>query len=227
MVEYGLITALVSLLSFSAVTLLGDNTEESFDDVTAAFDSSGGGGEVVTTPGDESVPGDGGASPTTTSTTTPATTTTTTAPAATTTTAPTTTTTTVPEEGGDTAVPTSSGSEISVWTATKNGGNGTWAASVDFGNDWSSDQILTLKVTTIDHKGKKKTTTVEGFQVPAGGVATFTHDDNTLKVNKGNVTGIMEIQVEVVSITTWNHAGEQVAYPQSGATTSISRPDLP
>jgi len=97
LVEYGLIVAVISLLSLSAVTLVGEKSEDTFTDVAESLDAPGG-GPVGTVPGggaDDSDGGSGGGSATTTTTTLPPATTTTTVAPTTTTTVPPTTTTTV------------------------------------------------------------------------------------------------------------------------------------
>ncbi|MGD2059264.1 MAG: hypothetical protein PVF87_00225 [Acidimicrobiia bacterium] len=250
MVEYGLIVSVISMLSVSAVTLLGDNTEETFTEVAEAIDQAGAGGA-----GGEAVQSSNGGSSgggATTSTTTPATTTTT-APSTTTTTAAPATTTTVPatttttaaapqnEQGADdqgadvdvdseiaTAEPTTTESSFAFWNDTKHGGDGEWNASVTFDNESKGDQYLTLKVTTVDHKGKTKTTTVEGFLVPAGGSAIFDHPGNEMRDHKGRITGVMEVQVQVIEVATSDPNGEPVSYsPSDGPVSTVAAPAIP
>lgn len=236
MVEYGLITALISLLSFSAVTLVGDSTSETFDDVATAMEHSPGGGGSVSDPGGGS--GDGSATTsttlppaTTTTTQPPATTTTTAAPTTTTVPPPTTTTTTAPSEApGSAPTPLSSESEITSWEKRGKSGNGEgeWKASVGFGNDSAQDQYLTLQVTEIDHSGNLTTKTIVGFQVPAGSSATFGHEGNYLNKSGVNITGVVEVQVQVISITTTDQAGQTVTYPLDDAQiTTVGRPETP
>ena len=214
MVEYGLIVSVISLMSLSAVTLLGDTTGESFDNVTEALEngSAGASGEsetVVTEPG-------GGGTGATTTTTTPATTTTT-ALATTTTVAPTTTTTVSPEgtlETGATAA------TLTSWKRRK----GEWTASVGYTNDWEYDQYLTIVVTEIDHKGGTTTVTVEDFRVPAGGGATFDHVGNDLRKKKNGYQGVVDVSIEVVSVTTTSQSLDEVTYEVSGDAVTVSAP---
>ena len=126
MVEYALITALIALMSFSAVTLLGEETSGTFDEVSAALDNAGGPGGSGGSIAMGSVGGDGaGGSGATTSTTTPAATTTS-APATTTTTAPATTTTTAPATTTTTApaTTTTTAPATTTTTAAPTGGSG-------------------------------------------------------------------------------------------------------
>lgn len=215
MVEYGLIVGVISLMSLSAMTLLGDRTSDSFDKVAAALDDGSATAPVES--GSEGGTGGGPGDSATTTTTAPSATTTTTMAPTTTTTAPTTTTTISPEgtlEAG------SSSATVTSWKKNK----GYWDASVDYSNDWEYDQHLTLLVTEIDHKGNTKTITVEDFPVPAGGKATFNHADNLLRKKKGGYTGVVEVKIEVVQITTMNQGFDEVSYDVTGEVTTIEAP---
>jgi Flp pilus assembly pilin Flp len=236
LVEYGLIVAVISLLSLSAVTLVGDKTAATFDNVTEALEGGQDGGPVGTDP-DDDTGGPGGGEETTTTTTTPVEATTTT-PVETTTTTTTpveaTTTTTVPVEEeeeappGSTALPRATASAFTWWNATRDGGNGEWVASVSYANDWIRHQYLKLEVTEIDDKGKKTTTTVNSFYVPAGGSTTFAHWANDLKDSDGKITGVVEVQVRVISITTADEGWKPVTYPQSdGPVSTVDAPKIP
>jgi Flp pilus assembly pilin Flp len=232
LVEYGLIVAVISLLSLSAVTLVGDKTATTFDGVTEALEEShnGGpvGGDLGTDPDDDSGGSGGGDTEETTTTTTVEETTTTTVPVE-----ETTTTTAAEEEEeeappGSTAQPTATASDFTWWNVTKNGGNGEWVASVSFANDWIRHQYLKLEVTEIDHKGNKTTTTVNSFYVPAGGSTTFAHWANDLTDNKGRITGVVEVQVKVISITTADENWQPVTYPQTdGPISTVDAPNVP
>lgn len=209
MVEYGLIVGVISLLSLSAMTLLGDSTAGSFDKVTAALDDGSTSTPAESGSEGSSGGGSGGSAATTTTTTM--------APTTTTTTAPTTTTTVSPEDTLETG---SSSATMTSWSKNK----GYWDASVEYGNDWEHDQYLTLLVTEINNKGKTNTITVEDFPVPAGGKATFNHADNDLKKKKWGYTGVVEVKIEVVSVTTMNQSSEEVSYEVSGEVTTIDAP---
>lgn len=227
MVEYGLIVGVVSLMSLSAMTLLGDNTSDSFDKVTTALDQ-GSAGTVVQSGGSVDQGGSGGSgSGATTTTTLPPATTTTTAPTTTTTTAPTTTTTapttttTTPAAGPEGSVATGDTSaEITSWK----GNHGEWTASVDYSNEWAQDQYLTLTITQVDDQGNTTIHTVEGFPVPAAGNARFDYEGNSIRQRRGQLTGVVSVTVEVTSITTTDQSSQQVTYPVSGQVATIGAP---
>jgi Flp pilus assembly pilin Flp len=232
MVEYGLIVGVISLMSLSAVTLLGDSTSDSFDKVTAALDNGSTSTQVDS--GSEQNGGSGSAGSGTTTTTVPEMTTTTvpettttTVPETTTTTAPT-TTTTAPEEHGSSATVKGTDSDFTWWNNTKFGGNGEWKAEVTYTNDWIRHQYLTLDVTEVDEKGKKTTTTVKNFYVPAGGSSTFAHWGNDLSEKWGKVKGVVEVRVEVKSIRTSDKNWKPVTYEVNGGKVAkVSAPDTP
>ena len=218
MVEYGLIVGVISLMSLSAVTLMGDATGESFDKVTVAIENDSGGGSVESSSGGSGDQGGGGdTGSATTTTTTPATTTTT--PETTTTTAPETTTTTMANPEG-TVQSGSTSSSLDSWDR----GRGEWTASVEYSNDFSQDQYLTLVITETDDKGRTTTTTVTGFLVPAGSTATYDHAGNSLREQRNGYKGVLEVQVEVVSATTANGDQGDVTYQVSNQVSTISAP---
>lgn len=227
MVEYGLIVGVVSLMSLSAVTLLGDSTSESFDKVTTGLDQ-GSAGTVVQSGGSVDQGGSGGSGSGATTTTLPPATTTTTAPTTTTTTAPTTTTTapTTTTTTAPTASPEGSvatGDTSATLTSWK-GNHGEWTASVDYTNEWAQDQYLTLKITQIDDDGNTTTKTVEGFPVPAASNARFDYEGNSIKQKRSGITGVISVTVEVTSITTTDESSQPVTYPVSGQVATIGAP---
>lgn len=138
-----------------------------------------------------------------------------------------TTTTTPPPAtptGSETTV-SSSTSSFTTWTPTKQGGTGKWVASVEFDNDWSKDQYLTLEVTRTDEKGKTTTTTVTNFYVPAGGSATYQAGDNDLEIKNNSKKGVVSVQVKLVSVTSTDAGSQPVTYPPASPTvTSIGHP---
>jgi Flp pilus assembly pilin Flp len=213
MVEYGLIVGVISLMSLSAVTLVGETTSDSFDKVTVALDD--GSTSTSVDSGSEASSGDSNNGVTTT--TTAPTTTTTTLPPTTTTTAPTTTTTISPEGTLETG---STSATLTSWKKNK----GSWDASVEYSNDWEYDQYLTLLVTEIDHTGNTKTITVEDFPVPAGGKTTFNHADNSLRKKKSGYTGVVEVKIEVVGVTIMNQGLDEMSYDVEGDTVTIDAP---
>ena len=113
------------------------------------------------------------------------------------------------------------------WNTTKNGGNGAWKSSVTYENDWFRHQYLTLEVTRVDEKGKRTTSTVKDFYVPAGGSTTFEAWDNELSVNKGKFDGVVSVEVRVVSIRTSDEAWKTVSYPTDGPTATVQAPTVP
>lgn len=248
MVEYGLMVALVALIAFSAVQMLGHRTEASFTTAAQALDegTAGGGDESVSAgPSDGDDSSNGGSADTqgspTTTTPSPAPTlsddsdlgqqgggtTSTTLPPTTTTTAPATTTTTAPKPGS-TATVANTSSSFYWWNATKQGGDGAWKASVTFSNDWVRHQYLTLEITQVDDKGKTKTITVNDFYVPANGSASFEQWDNSYSVTNNNTKGIVSVSVKVVSVKTADLNWQTVTYstPDSTAST-VSAPKIP
>lgn len=220
MVEYGLIVGVISLMSLSAVTLLGDTTGESFDAVTEALDNSAN-GEAAESSGGESSQGGGGdtGSGATTTTTAPPTTTTTMPPTTTTTAPPAPTTTTAPDPQG-TVEAGSTSATVDSWKRNR----GDWTASVEYSNEFGQDQYLTLVVTATDDKGRTTTTTVHGFVVPAGGTATFDHGGNDLRKKRSGYTGVLEVEIEVVSITTTDGNSQEVTYQVDDQVSTVSAP---
>ena len=217
MVEYGLMAALVAVISGPAISMAGHRTEETFDVVGEAL-AAGAGTVSANGSGDQSGSGpdagDGG-SPVTTTTTVPAPTTTSTAPS-----------------GGfddlddddddddeldEVEAPdvshVSAGSgeaTLDEWDEKKNGGSGEWSASFDFENDWVNTHYLTLLVVRTDHKGKTTTTVVEDFEVPPGESASYVADENDLRVNKNKTRGVTSVEVTIVSVSTTDGEGESV-----------------
>lgn len=253
MVEYALITALIALMSFSAVTLLGEETSGTFDEVSTALENAGGpgGSSGSVAVGSEGSDGSGGSgattstttpaatttsAPATTTTTLPATTTTT-AQATTTTTAPATTTTTAAPTGGSgggtpggsrpTAQSTGTKSAFYWWNADKHGGEGAWTASTTYQNSTDRHQYLDLLVTRVDDKGKTTTLEVKGFYVPANGSTTYTLWDNSLDVHKDNVKGTVEVRIDVTSVTTSDENWKSFSYQVDPNPVSVLAPDTP
>ncbi|GIU92136.1 MAG: hypothetical protein KatS3mg011_1042 [Acidimicrobiia bacterium] len=221
MAEYGLMVGVIALLALIGVMLVGANTAESFDAAAESLDATP--GELANLPGGGAEDGSSGSSSgDATTTTTLSTTTTTSAPA------PTTTTTLPPDPQDSSPTVEGSGSELSSWKPTRNGGTGKWTASVTYGNDWINPQYLTLEVTTTDHKGKRKTVTVKGFYVPANGRADFRYPDNDLSKNRNTVKGVLKVEVRVVAVSTTDADGRPVEYePPQGSKVEISAPPTP
>jgi len=235
MVEYGLMVSLVAVIAIPAVAIVGHETSDRFESVAAASGGEGGGpsdqtpttlGQTGTSqgPGGSGNPGGGGA---TTTTTQPSTTTTTLPPTTTTTLPATTTTTSAPAPGGSTTVATRTSSDFYWFNKSKNGGEGAWKATVGFKNDWIRHQYLTLEVTRIDATGKRTTTTVTDFYVPAGGSASYDAYDNALKIDGANKTGVVNVEVKVVSIKTADEKWQTMTYTVNGPATAVTAPTIP
>ncbi|MEX1038355.1 MAG: hypothetical protein WDZ96_05845 [Acidimicrobiia bacterium] len=226
MVEYALMAALVAVIAVPAVSMVGHNTEDTFDAIgqsLAGGDSSDpgdeapapeeddddapvpGGDDDAPVPGDDDdapVPGDDDDAP-------------------------------VPGDGDDAPAP---GSEAVVastdasffwWNNDKHGGEGAWKATVQYQNDHNRHQHLTLEITRTDHKGKTTTTKVDGFYVPANGESTFEVWDNDLKVHKNKTTGVVSVEVKVVSVTTSDENWQEATYPQYDNSTTVNAPPDP
>jgi Flp pilus assembly pilin Flp len=236
MVEYGLLVSVLAVMALSAVTLVGDNTEDKFTTVAEALadddssdpdqndesagesdDSNGpGGADDSAGPGgdddddsagpggddddelDQQGPGDDDD---------------------------------VEEEEeeatGPPSNPLGTSSDFTWWNNTKHGGNGAWKASVTYGNETDRHQYLTLEVTSIDEKGRKTTTTVNGFYVAANGSADFSQWDNALKDHKGRVTGVVEVEVKVTKIATSDQDWQPFSYDVDDDPVSVLPPSLP
>ncbi len=223
MVEYGLLAAVISLMSFSAVTLVGDSTGEAFTEAADAMDhdsSNSGGGSVDSNSGGSSGENSGGSASTTT----------TTVPQAPTTTQPPATTTTTVAEF-DTEEDLTAGevaSELTSWTTTRRGGKGEWTATFNYENDWAAGQYLTLEVTTINHNGKTETIVINDFFVPADGSASFDHEANSFREVDGTMKGVLEVQVEVTAIATQDATGQDVTFDLDQGPVSIAvAPEAP
>ena len=113
------------------------------------------------------------------------------------------------------------------WNDTKHGGEGAWIASVSYHNEWIRHQYLTLEVTRVDERGNRATTTVNGFYVPAGGSSTYESWDNSLKLHKGDLTGVLSIEVKVVAIQTSDENWSTVSHTTEGPSTIIGAPQTP
>lgn len=146
-----------------------------------------------------------------------------------------------PGAGGDTSQPEepkeeempeetpslgSGGSSELYWWDTQST-KGQWKASVSYQNTTNRHQYLTLEVTQIDDKGKKTTTTVKNFYVGAGSSSTYTHWSNDINQHQKKVSGVLEVQVEVVSITTSDQNWKSYSYDVSDKAASVAAPKLP
>jgi Flp pilus assembly pilin Flp len=121
--------------------------------------------------------------------------------------------------------PSGSSSELYWWDSHNT--KGQWKASVSFSNETNRHQYLTLEVTTIDEKGKAKTTTVKDFYVGAGSSSTFTHWSNDIDKNGQKVTGVVEVQVRVISVRTSDQNWKTYSYDVNGIPASVTVPALP
>ena len=113
------------------------------------------------------------------------------------------------------------------WNASKHGGEGAWKASVKYQNDWIRHQYLTLDVTRVDGQGNRSTTTVTGFYVPAQGTSNYESWDNSLRLHKGDFSGVLSVEVKVVAISTSDESWATVSYATDGAIAVTPRPQTP
>ena len=254
MVEYGLMVALVAVISVPAVSMVGHGTESTFNNIgesLAAGEGGGAGSESApggdddsatpggkdddsatpggkdddspapggkdddsATPGDDDdspapgdkddespTPGDDNGSPGPGGSDDPS-----------------------PADPGSEAVVASTNSSFTWWNSSRHGGEGAWKASVDYQNDHNRHQYLTLEITRTDDKGKTTTTRVNGFYVPATGKATYELWDNNLKVHHEKITGVVSVEVKVVSVTTSDQNWKPVTYPQYNKSTTVDAP---
>lgn len=224
MVEYGLMVALVAVLAVPAISMVGHETEDTFNTVaeSLAAGDGGGSGDEASAPGDDGdspapggdddapAPGDDDDSPAPgDDDDSPAPGDDDDSPAA---------------DPGSEAVVSSTNSSFDKWTKTKHGGEGAWRSVVEYQNDHKRHQYLTLEITRTDHKGKTTTSRVNGFEVPADGKATYELGDNNLKLHKGKTTGVVSVEVKVVSVTTADETGQSVTYPQDNNSTTVEAP---
>jgi pilus assembly protein Flp/PilA len=129
-----------------------------------------------------------------------------------------------PADPGSEAVVASTNSSFFWWNSSKNGGEGAWKATVIYQNDHNRHQYLALEITRTDDKGKTTTSTVKEFYVPANGKATYELWDNSLKLNNDKTTGVVSVEVKVVSVTTADEKWQSVTYPQYGKPTTVDAP---
>jgi len=260
MVEYGLMVAVVALVSLAAVTLLGEKTDETFTTIAASLEedssigapggSNGGsdeseetggpGGGGNTTPGeetggnddtgenpggndegqnpggnDEGQPLDGDDDQGDENEPGPA-----------------------DDESGDdegqnpggddgaedegdegntqpgpSSNPSGTSANLTWWNGNKDTGNGAWQASVSYENATDRHQYMKLEVTRVDDKGKVTTTIIDSFYVPANGSSTFSHWDNQFRAQQGKFSGVIEVQVKVLTITTSDKDWQPFSYP--------------
>jgi Flp pilus assembly pilin Flp len=128
---------------------------------------------------------------------------------------------------GPSSNPTGSSASLTWWNGNKNNGNGAWQASVGYKNETNRHQYLQVEVTRVDEKGKTTTTTINGFYVPANGTSTFSHWDNQFSASKGGkLSGVVEVQVKVVAITTSDQDWQPFSYPVSERPVSVLPPTL-
>ena len=226
MVEYGLMVALIAVIAVPGIAMVGHETGDTFNVVAeslAAGDGGNGGNETPApggdsddspapgddddspAPGDDDdspAPGDDDDSP---------------APGGDEDDAP-------PVDPGSEAVVASSDSSFFWWNDSKQGGEGAWKATVQYGNDHNRHQYLTLEITRTDDKGNTTTSRVNEFYVPANGNATYELWDNDLKLHNGRTTGVLTVEVQVISVTTADENWQPVTYPQYNKSTTVDAP---
>ena len=235
MVEYGLLVAVIALVALSAVTLLGDKTDETFTTIAGSLEDNGSalapgnsgnesdqnggdqnGGDQNGQQGenDDDEGADGGSND--------------------------------DANGGDQdqdqdqeaeeeeeeaeaqpAGPNATGTSSALYWWDSNATKGQWKADVSYRNDTNRHQYLTLEVTQIDDKGKTTKSTVTGFYVGAGSSSTYTLWSNDINKNNKNVKGVVEVQVKVLSVLTSDENWQTYSYPVNGSPASILPPALP
>lgn len=241
MIEYALLVSLISAVAFAGVSMVGHQTEDKFDVVAQGLDgqvvtatddiedlteddagtppeeeasdsdpepdpgdSGGSGGSIDDSGGSDDSGGPGGSVGDEDSEPTVE----------------------VELDGSETKI-TSAVSAITDWKEDKKGGKGHWAATFDFSNDWKSDQVLFVEVTTTDEKGKTKTDYVK-VSVPAGGSASLEIGGNSLTSRDGEPSGVMTVGVRVVSIATTDQNGNPVSYNiLNGQAATVGAPAAP
>jgi hypothetical protein len=77
----------------------------------------------------------------------------------------------------------------------------------------------------VDDKGVT-TTTINGFYVPAKGTSTFSHWDNQFTEEAGKLSGVVEVQVKVLAITTSDQNWQPFSYPVNERPVSVLPPTL-
>lgn len=118
--------------------------------------------------------------------------------------------------------------EFHQWTNHPSGGDGQWKASATFENATDQDLTLDLEIVLTDDKGKKVTVVVPGFQVPAGGMAEFTQWENALRLRGASVSGVVFIEIKVMTVHTVDGSGNPVTYDMGGITVAkIAAPPKP
>ncbi len=128
---------------------------------------------------------------------------------------------------GPSSNPTGSSASLTWWNGNKNNGNGAWQASVGYKNETNRHQYLQVEVTRVDEKGVTTTTTINGFYVPANGSSTFSHWDNQFSASKGGkLSGVVEVQVKVIAITTSDQNWQPFSYPVTERPVSVLPPTL-
>ena len=252
MVEYGLMVALIALLAIPAIAMVGHETEDTFDNVAESLAEGEGGeaGDQTPAPGDDDdapapgddddapapgddddapapgddddapAPGDDDDAPAPgDDDDAPAPGDDDDAPA--------------PGDDDDDSPAADPGSEAVVattdsaffwWNNTKQGGYGAWKATVQYQNDHNRHQYLTLEIARTNDKGKTTTGRVNGFYVPASGTATYDLWDNNLQLHNGKATGVVSVEVRVVSVTTADENWQPVTYPQYNNSTTVDAP---
>lgn len=198
MVEYALQVSLISVVSDTAVAMVGHRTEETFDNVAVALGSEApagqseeagpGSGPAAGNPDDydPDYPGDPGQGG---------------------------------DETGDPAGsdPTGQGSKVEILDTSAEftewkGNQGTWSALVTFANDWDHDQELTVEVTPMDSQSGAQPTTTLTAKVASGVQSILALEDHQLSRKGKDFNGIVAVEVRVVSVTTNDAGGQPVTY---------------
>ncbi len=209
MVEYALLVSLISVVSVTAVAMVGHRTEETFDNMAVAL-----GSEAPTGQGEEAGPGSGpGAGnpddydpdypgdPDPDDPDNPD----------------------DPGQGGDETGdpagndPTGQGSKVEILDTSAEltewrGNQGTWSALVTFANDWDHDQELTVEVTPMDSESGAQPTTTLTVKVASRAQSILALEDHQLSRKGKDFNGIVAVEVRVVSVTTNDADGQPMTY---------------
>ena len=229
MVEYGLMVALVAIVAVPAASMAGHKTEASFNTIAESLAGEEVPGEEESTPGDHDTPAPGDDDDTPApgdddDTPAPGDDDDTPAPGDDDDDTPAPGDDDTPAPGSE-AVVSSTDASFTWWNDNKHGGEGAWRADVEFENDWTRHQYLTLEITRTDERGRTTTSTVNSFYVPANGKATYQLWDNGYEVKNGNSKGVVSVEVKVVSVTTADEDWQPITYPQGyGNSTVVNAP---
>jgi hypothetical protein len=126
---------------------------------------------------------------------------------------------------GPSSNPTGSSANLTWWNGNKNNGDGAWQASVGYKNETNRHQYLELEILRVDEKGKTTTTVIKGFYVPANGTSTFSHWDNQFTAKAASSAEWSRYR-KVLAITTSDQNWQPFSYPVGERPVSVLPPTL-